>query len=145
MSLHLYHLSGFRIISNYCQQDQMPYDKFAVIYNQGSIVECLDRKPLCDLLIKLFFFFLYVRPRTESRSGSVRSGRTTISLVSEQVFDLYSVSFKRTTISLASEQVFDLYSVSFKRSDSVRALTYKRLPTVLIRFAHGGARDEVSQ
>ena len=51
----------------------------------------------------------------------------------------------RTTISLASEQVSDLYSVSFKRSDSVRALTYKLLPTVLIHFAHGGARDEVSQ
>ena len=51
----------------------------------------------------------------------------------------------RTTISLASEQVSDLYSVSFKRSDSVRALTYKRLLTVLIHFAHGGARDEVSQ
>ena len=64
-------------------------------------------------------------PRTEPRSGSVRSGRT--------------------TISLASEQVSDLYSVSLKRSDSVRALTYKRLPTVLIHFAHGGARDEVSQ
>ena len=51
----------------------------------------------------------------------------------------------RTTISLASEQVSDLYSVSFKRSDSVRTLTYKWLLTVLINFAHGGARDEVSQ
>ena len=66
-----------------------------------------------------------MRPRTEPLRGSVRS--------------------ERTTISLASEQVSDLYSVSFKRSDSVRALTYKRLPTVLIHFAHGGARDEVSQ
>ena len=69
--------------------------------------------------------YSYVRPRTELRSGSVSSGRT--------------------TINLASEQVSDLYSVSFKRSDSVRALTYKRLPTVLIYFSYGGARDEVSQ
>ena len=37
-----------------------------------------------------------MRPRTESRSGSVRSGRTTISLAYEQVSDLYSVSFKRS-------------------------------------------------
>ena len=44
----------------------------------------------------------------------------------------------RTTISSATEQVSDLYSQSFKRSDSVRALTYKRLPTELINFAHGG-------
>ena len=66
-----------------------------------------------------------MRPRTEPRSGSVCSGQT--------------------TISLASEHVSDLYSVSFKRSDSVRALTYKRLPTVLIHFAHGGSHDEVSQ
>ena len=51
----------------------------------------------------------------------------------------------RTTISSASEQVSDLHSVSFKRSDSVRALTYKRLPTELINFAHGGSRDEMGQ
>ena len=68
---------------------------------------------------------MYVRPRTEQVRGSVRSGQT--------------------TISSASEQVSDLYSLSFKRSDSVRALTYKYLPTELINFAHGGLRDEVSQ
>ena len=75
-----------------------------------------------ELLIRRLRGFIHA---SYDRSGSVRSGRT--------------------TISLASEQVSDLYSVSFKRSDSVRALTYKRFPTVLIHFAHGGARDEVSQ
>ena len=66
-----------------------------------------------------------MRPRIEPQSGLVRSGRT--------------------TISLASEQVSDQNLVSFKHSDSVRALTYKLLLTVLIHFAHGEARDEVSQ
>ena len=56
-----------------------------------------------------------------------------------------SVRSARTTINSASEQVSDLYSVSFKRSDSVREWTYKRLPTELINFAHGGSRDQVSQ
>ena len=79
------------------------------------------------LLLKLFITCV-LGPNRFAVRGSVRSVRS-----------------GRTTISLASEQVSDLYSVSFKRSDSVRALTYKRLLTVLIHFAHGGARDEMSQ
>ena len=56
-----------------------------------------------------------------------------------------SVRSRRTTVSSPSEQVSDLYSVSFKRSDSVRALTYNRLSTELINFTNGGSYDEVSQ